>query len=120
MKLMWIYERIGSTLDDLHPTADVFSKYSATQIDKLPLGKNITTYDKTSGLPPDHMVTVFRGVPKNITRIQSGDYVTTNRQLAKDYAGTGIILSMRVRADEILDDVTEPMGEEYILRLRRK
>jgi hypothetical protein len=45
--------------------------------------------------------------------------VTTNKQLAKDYAGNGKVISKEVRADEILDDITEPLGEEYILRLKK-
>ena len=108
----------GGVLDTLNPTGSVFADYSAEQIDKLPLGQNITTYDKTAGLKPEQQVTVYRGVPAGVTQIVSGDFVTTNKQLAKDYAGIDNVISMIVRADEILDDITEPLGEEYILRLR--
>jgi hypothetical protein len=107
----------GGVLDSLNPTGSVFADYSAEQIDKLPLGQNITTYDKTAGLKPEQQVTVYRGVPAGVTQIVSGDFVTTNQQLAKDYAGIDNVISMVVRADEILDDTTEPLGEEYILRL---
>jgi hypothetical protein len=107
----------GGVLDSLNPTGSVFADYSAEQIDKLPLGKNITTYDKTAGLKPEQQVTVYRGVPAGVTQIVSGDFITTNKQLAKDYAGIDNVISMIVRADEILDDITEPLGEEYILRL---
>lgn len=103
-------------LETLNPTGGVFVKYSAEQRDKMPLGKNITTYDKTSGVRPDKKITIYRGVPKNINEIQSGDYITTNKQLAQDYAGNGHVVSKEVRADEILDDKTESLGEEYILR----
>jgi hypothetical protein len=103
-------------IETLNPTGSIFVDYSAEQRDKMPLGKNITTYDKTAGLSPDKKITVYRGVPKNINEIQSGDFVTTNKQLAQDYAGDGKVISKEVRADEILDDKTEPLGEEYILR----
>jgi GNAT superfamily N-acetyltransferase len=103
-------------IETLNPTGSIFVNYSAEQRDKMPLGKNITTYDKTAGLSPDKKITVYRGVPKDINEIQSGDFVTTNKQLAQDYAGDGKVISKEVRADEILDDKTEPLGEEYILR----
>ena len=103
-------------IETLNPTGSIFVDYSAEQRDKMPLGKNITTYDKTAGLSPDKKITVYRGVPKDVDKIQSGDFVTTNKQLAQDYAGDGKVISKEVRADELLDDKTEPLGEEYILR----
>lgn len=107
-------------LETLNPTGGVFKDYSAEQIDALPLGENITTYDKTANIKAGDKITIYRGVPDGIdvNEIRSGDFITTNKQLAQDYAGTGIVLSMTVRADEILDDITEPLGEEYILRLK--
>jgi hypothetical protein len=105
-------------LNTLNPTGSVFSNYSAKEIDSLPLGENITTYDKTANINPDQKITVYRGVPDNVEGMVSGDFVTTNKQLAKDYAGGGKVISAEVRADEILDDTTEPLGEEYILRRR--
>lgn len=104
-------------LDSLNMTGNVFAGYSAQEIDRLPLGPNITTLSETAGLSPDSDVTVYRGVPSNVSSIQSGDYVTTNKRLAQDYAGTGKVISMTVKAKEILDDRSEPLGEEYILRL---
>ena len=107
----------GELLNSVNPTGGVFSNYSAEEIDKLPLGENITTYDKTSNKKQDEKITVYRGVPKDASDdIVSGDFVTTNKKLAQDYAGTGKVISKEVRADEILDDKTEPLGEEYILR----
>ena len=103
-------------IESLNPTGSIFVDYSSEQRDKMPLGKNIITYDKTAGLSPNKKITVYRGVPKDINEIQSGDFVTTNKQLAQDYAGDGKVISKEVRADEILDDKTEPLGEEYILR----
>ena len=107
----------GELLNSVNPTGGVFSNYSAEEIDKLPLGENITTYDKTSNKKQDEKITVYRGVPKDASDdIVSGDFVTTNKKLAQDYAGTGKVISKEVRADEILDDKTEPLGDEYILR----
>lgn len=104
-------------LDTLNPTGSVFSNYSSEQIDALPLGENITTYNVTAQLNPNEKITVYRGVPNNVNEIKSGDFVTTNKQLAQDYAGTGKVISMEVNASDILDDKTEPLGEEYILRI---
>jgi hypothetical protein len=42
-----------------------------------------------------------------MNEIKSGDFVTTNEQLAKDYAGEGKVISMEVNANEILDDKTK-------------
>lgn len=78
------------------------------------LAKNIVTIDKTMGGSPDDYILVYRGAPKNQTTLNSGDFVTTNKQLAKDYAGDGVVISQKVKKSEILDDINEPLGEEYI------
>jgi hypothetical protein len=101
----------------LNPTGTIFTEYTPEDRDRLPLGENITTYDVTAGVNPTEKVTVYRGVPNDVNEIKSGDFVTTNKQLATDYAGTGKVISMEVNANEILDDKTEPLGEEYILRI---
>ena len=62
------------------------------------------------------MITVYRGAPKNQKGIVAGDFVTTNKQLAKDYAGNGVVLEKNVKLSSILDDVKEPLGEEYIYK----
>lgn len=62
------------------------------------------------GLSPDSLVTVYRGVPTGVSRIDEGDWVTLSPQLARDYAGTGRVLSMRVRAGDIL---TEPGVDDF-------
>ena len=105
------------TITTLNPTGTIFTEYTPEDRDRLPLGENITTYDVTAGVNPTEKVTVYRGVPNDINEIKSGDFVTTNKQLATDYAGTGKVISMEVNANEILDDKTEPLGEEYILRI---
>lgn len=48
-----------------------------------------------------------------------GDFITTNRQLAQDYAGSGVVTEQSVRADEIIDDKDDPLGEEYLYRPKR-
>ena len=101
----------------LNPTGTIFTEYTPEDRDRLPLGENITTYDVTAGVNPTEKITVYRGVPNDVNEIKSGDFVTTNKQLATDYAGTGKVISMEVNANEILDDKTEPLGEEYILRI---
>jgi hypothetical protein len=110
-------QRQEVVLNTLNPTGTIFSEYKSEDIDRLPLGENITTYDVTAGVNPTEKITIYRGVPNDVNEIKSGDFVTTNKQLATDYAGTGKVISMEVNANEILDDKTEPLGEEYILRI---
>lgn len=105
------------TITTLNPTGTIFTDYTAEQRDVLPLGENITTYDKTANVNPTDKIIVYRGVPEGVNEIKSGDFVTTNQKLASDYAGTGKVISMEVNASDILDDKTEPLGEEYILRI---
>lgn len=56
------------------------------------------------------------GAPKNQKGINPGDFITTNYDLAKSYTGDGNVLSLKVKAKDVLDDITEPLGEEYIYR----
>lgn len=102
-------------LDSLNPTGSVFSKYTPKQRATAELADNITTLDKTIGKSADEMITIYRGTSKG-DKIVPGDFITTNKQLAKDYAGTGKVLEKRVKLSDILDDITEPLGEEYIYR----
>ncbi len=103
-------------LNDLNPTSGLSVGYTPQVRAKIKLGKNITTLDKTSGKSSDTLITIYRGAPKNQKDIVPGDFITTNYNLAKDYAGTGKILSKKVKMKNILDDITEPLGEEYIYR----
>lgn len=103
------------TLDTLNPTGSIFAEYTPAMRAKMPLGKNITTYDKTAGLDANEIITIYRGTGKG-NSIVAGDFVTTNKQLAKDYAGNGKVVEAKVKASDVLDDVTEPLGEEYIYR----
>lgn len=106
---------LTETLDTLNPTGSVFAEYTPAKRASMALGKNITTYDKTAGLKADELVTVYRGTGAG-NKIVPGDFITTNKQLAKDYAGNGKIIETKVKASDILDDITEPLGEEYIYR----
>lgn len=103
-------------LDTLNPTGSVLVEYRPRDRATMKLGDNITTLDKTMGRSPDEMITIYRGAPSSQKAIQPGDYITTNYDLAKSYAGGGKVLSMEVKMKDVLDDVTEPLGEEYIYR----
>jgi hypothetical protein len=94
----------------------IMEEYRPDQRAKASLGPNITTLDKTLGKQPNELIKIYRGADKNQKEIVAGDFVTTNKQLAKDYAGTGKILEKEVKLSEVLDDKTEPLGEEYIYR----
>lgn len=104
-------------LDSLNPTGKIFTKYNPQARATAKLGNGITTLDRTMGRRADDLVDIFRGVPKGIqSSIVPGDYVTTNKMLAQDYAGSGDVLSMKARLGDILDSISEPLGEEYIYR----
>lgn len=101
-------------ITSLNPTGSIYAEYTPEQRMEMDLGENITTLAETAGESPDKIVTVYRGISTGKGSISGGDFVTTNKQLAKDYAGTGSVVSMDVRLGDILDDKDEPMGEEYI------
>lgn len=103
-------------LDTLNPTGGLTADYTPDTRVKARLGENITTLDKTMGRSADEMITVYRGASNSQGKISPGDFITTNEQLARDYAGTGRVIKERVRLGDILDDLTEPLGEEYIYR----
>lgn len=106
----------AQTLDTLNPTGSIFTKYDPSVRASAEISPKLTTYNLTAGLRPDDFVTVYRGVPSGVKSINAGDFVTTNKQLAKDYAGKGAVISKKVRAKDLLDDADEPMGGEYIYR----
>ena len=109
---------VGSqeTLDSVNPTGSVSVDYTPEKRATASLGKNITTLAETAGKSPSDTITIYRGVPKDVNEIVAGDFVTTNKQLAQDYAGDGNVISLEVTYGDILDDRTEPLGEEYIYR----
>lgn len=104
-------------LNSLNPTGTIHADYSPEARASAPLGPDITTLAETMSLPPDSLITIYRGVPNNATQsINPGDFVTTNAQLARDYAGTGSVIKKQVPVSHVLDSRTEPLGEEYIYR----
>ena len=104
-------------MDTVNPTGGIFTEYDPESRATAVLAPNLVTYDVTAGLDPDATVTVYRGVPAGAqTVLAPGDYITTNKQLARDYAGNGDVISQDVRAGEIVDDLDEPLGEEYVFR----
>lgn len=117
MKHIKLYEEFvseGIEINNLNPTGGLFVAYSPKELASVKLGKNMVTLDVTCGGEPNDKITVYRGTVKTQTKIVPGDYVTTNKQLAKDYAGTGHVIELKVRKGDLLDDKTEPCGEEYI------
>ena len=109
----------GKAIDNLNPTGGVFGRYDPQSRMNLDLEHNIRTLDITSGKSPDEMITIYRGAPSDQQNINSGDFVTTNKQLAIDYSGDGHVISKDVKLSELLDDQKEPGGEEYIYRPAR-
>lgn len=104
-------------LDSVNPTGTVFTDYDPASRAAAPLGKDIASFSETLGLPADTEVTVYRGAPEGSQNsLNNGDFVTTNKQLAQDYAGTGTVIEQTVKAGDLLDDRSEPGAEEYIFR----
>ena len=102
-------------INNLNPSEKgVFDTYSPDNIMNAELAENITTLDKTMNKPPEDEITIYRGAVSSQKEIVAGDFITTNKQLAKDYAGTGKVLEKKVRLKDILDDSTESLGEEYL------
>lgn len=108
----------SNVINDLNPTGGISVNYSPEDRAGAVLGDNITTYDRTAGLKPDDKVTIYRGVDKAYGQdsINPGDFITTDRNLAEMYAGDKNVISMEVNASDILDSVSEPLGDEYIYK----
>lgn len=109
-------EKKVEVLDNLNPTGGVYVDYNPQKRMEMSLGKNITTLNKTMGGEADDIITVYRGAPKSQKSINPGDFITTNRELAQSYTGDGNVLELKVKKSDVLDDITEPLGEEYIYR----
>lgn len=113
-------EKKKEKITSLNPTGGIFVEHTPEDIMEMELGENITTLAETAGYDPDEKITVYRGISSGKGSIGPGDFITTNKQLAKDYAGTGIVVSETVRAGDILDDSDEPLGEEYLYYPKKK
>jgi hypothetical protein len=105
----------GDILDNLNPTGGVFVDYNPQARATIPLADNIKTLADTAKMNPDDLVDIYRGLPDDVeAAINPGDFITTNPELAKSYGNN--VHKMQVRYRDILDDINEPLGEEYIYR----
>ena len=104
-------------LDSLNPTGAIQTEYGPEHRAAAPLAANMVPLSQTQNIDGTKTITIYRGVPADVDQaINPGDYITTNPQLAADYAGTGNVIQEEVPAAHILDDLEEPGGEEYIYR----
>lgn len=115
-----IYNLSLPPIDNLNPSGGIGRSidYDPTYRATAPLAKNMQTLDKTLGGSPDDMITVYRGVDNEFSqsKIVPGDYITDMPELAQSYTGDGNVIEMQVRKGDIIDDATEPGGNEYIYR----
>jgi 2'-5' RNA ligase len=103
-------------LTSLNPTGGLMVDYKPSDRATAPLGPNMTTLAATTGRNPDTKITVYRGAPSNQKKIVPGDFITDMKELAEAYTGDGNVISKEVRLGDILDDSSEPEGNEYIYR----
>jgi hypothetical protein len=109
-------KKISEVLDSLNPTGGLYVDYTPQIRATQPIGKNLVSIDKTMGGSPDDIITIYRGAPKKQKKIVAGDFVTDMRELAQSYTGDGNVLQLKVRKGDILDDINESLGNEYIYR----
>lgn len=107
---------VRAILDGINPTGSIFTGYDPQSRAVAPLAPHMTTLDQTSASHPNTMVNIYRGAPAHQKEIAAGDFITTNPQLAKDYAGNGRVIQKQVPMSHVVDDSTEPLGEEYLYR----
>jgi len=58
----------------------------------------------------------IQGCTSKSKKINPGDFISTSYESAKSWAGTGNVISKEVKMRDILDDITEPLGGDYIYR----
>jgi len=104
-------------LNSSNPTGSLFVDYDPHSRTG-PLGSGVTTLDKAKGVHPDDPVTIYRGAPHHQKSIAPGDFVTTDPQLAHDYAPTGHVLQTQVGHGDVVTDPDEWEGGEHIYRPR--
>lgn len=97
----------------INPTWKVFTEYTPEKRVKMPLWDNIQTLDKSIWWNADEMIIIYRW---GGDKINNGDFITTNKQLAKDYAWSWKVHEIKARKGDIIDNVDEPWMEEYIYR----
>ncbi len=103
-------------IDSMNPTGWLLVDYTPSKRMTAKLAPNITTIDKTMWVSPDKMITIYRWAPKSQKSIVWWDFITTNKELAKQYAWDWHILETKVKASDILDDINDPLWEEYLYR----
>lgn len=102
-------------LDTINPTWTLFTEYTPklranSKIDS----SKITTLADTAWKNPNDTITIYRGTVKSQKDMNPWDFVTTNYDLAKSYSGEGYVVSKKVKYSDILDEIDEPLGEEYL------
>jgi hypothetical protein len=103
----------SNIINSVNPTGTVFTEYTPQKRADSVLADNMTTYDKTANVNPNEKVTIYRGTPKNAQKtINPGDFITTNKELAKIYGEN--IIEEKVNAEDIIDDSQDALGEEYL------
>ena len=103
-------------LNTLNPTGGLYVDYTPDIRASQPLGKNMVSIDKTMGGSPDDIITIYRGAPKKQKSIVPGDFISDMHEVAKSYTGDNNVLMLKVRKGDVLDDINEPSGNEYLYR----
>ena len=92
----------------------VFNEYDPS---KREAGSDVETTRLTDldGYEMDQEVTVYRGIPSDAQGgINAGDWVTPDERLAKDYAGTGSVVSLKVKAQDLRTDPEDDSFAEMV------
>ena len=111
-----VIKKQSDTLDNLNPTWWLYVEYTPEKRATMKLWSNITTLDKTLWKDSETIITIYRWAPKIQKEIVPWDFVTTSKELAKSYAWEWKVIEMKVKASDVLDDINEPLWDEYIYR----
>lgn len=104
----------GEPITSVNPTGGVLVDYTPKARMAAPLGKNMRTLAETMKKSPEDTVTIYRGVSKPGRSISPGDFVTTDINSARSYGSK--ILTKKVKLGDIIDDVEQPLGGDYLYR----
>ena len=98
---------------EVDKTTGVFKEYNPAQrTDPSTTNAGEDTPLTELGWDPEEDITIYRGVPKGVTDINPGDWVTDNPRLARDYAGNGDVIKMTVKAKDLLTDKSSGVTKE--------
>jgi hypothetical protein len=103
-------------ITSVNPTGGILVDYRPQDRMIAPLGENMTTLANSMKKNPDTLITVYRGAPETQKGINPGDFISTDRNSALSYAENGNVLSRKVKLGDILDDMDEPLGGDYLYR----